>query len=578
MRLLKLTANQPSFHTVRFNESGISLIVAKNVTNDEKNTYNSVGKSLTIALVHFCLGCNKIDDLEEKLPGWIFSLDFDIDGIKYTSSRAASNQDVITLNTEELSLTDFRNKLGKDIFKIEHHVPYLTFRSLISRFIRPTKSSYNDYFIPIAKEQDYARLLNAAYLLGLDIERVVRKEQLKTQFDDVSKLGTRIEKDATLKAFFLNDTGEEDLEINIVKLEEKIKRLDQNIKSFVIAEDYTLVKKEADSISAQLHKLRNEATKLAIAIKNIQQSLAVKPDISKEQLISFYNEAKVVIGEMVLKRLEELEQFNSKILESRSRSLTAELREFENRLAEINSRISSLEHEEDKKLAYLGSHGALDDYTALMKVLSETETKLSSMKQYKQLISEYKTRQQELKMAFAEENLSTEKYLEDVADHIKRNISLFNSLTDSFYADKPSGISITNNDGTNKLRFTINAKITDDAGDGVNDVRTFCYDWALLLGHYNHNVDFIFHDSRIVSDLDSRQMITMLKVAKEKTSLHDYQYILSLNEANLKGVQELLSPEEYKTLVTDNIILELTDESNTGKLLGIQVDLKYSKE
>ncbi|MBQ2912579.1 MAG: hypothetical protein IJE52_02670 [Bacteroidales bacterium] len=62
------------------------------------------------------------------------------------------------------------------------------------------------------------------------------------------------------------------------------------------------------------------------------------------------------------------------------------------------------------------------------------------MKQYKQLISEYKTRQQELKMDFAEENLSTEKYLEDVADHIKRNISLFNSLTDSFYADKPSGI------------------------------------------------------------------------------------------------------------------------------------------
>ena len=73
-------------------------------------------------------------------------------------------------------------------------------------------------------------------------------------------------------------------------------------------------------------------------------------------------------------------------------------------------------------------------------------------------------------------------------------------------------------------------------------------------------------------------MITILKVAKEKTSLHDYQYILSLNEANLKGVQELLSPEEYKVLVTNNIILELTDESNTGKLLGIQVDLKYSKE
>ena len=176
MKLLKLTANQASFHTVRFNESGISLIVARNVTNDDKNTYNSVGKSLTIALVHFCLGCNKIEDIEEKLPGWIFNLDFDLNGIKYTSSRATSNQDVIILNNEELSLTDFRNKLGKDIFRLDSPVQYLTFRSLISRFIRPFKSSYNDYFTPIAKEQDYQRLLNAAYLLGLDIERVIRKE------------------------------------------------------------------------------------------------------------------------------------------------------------------------------------------------------------------------------------------------------------------------------------------------------------------------------------------------------------------------------------------------------------------
>ncbi|MBQ2912580.1 MAG: DUF2326 domain-containing protein [Bacteroidales bacterium] len=116
---------------------------------------------------------------------------------------------------------------------------------------------------------------------------------------------------------------------------------------------------------------------------------------------------------------------------------------------------------------------------------------------------------------------------------------------------------MTNNDGTNKLRFTINAKITDDAGDGVNDVRTFCYDWALLLGHYKHNVDFIFHDSRILSDLDSRQMITMLKVAKEKTSLHDYQYILSLNEANLKGVKNFYHLKSIKLWLPTILFLSL---------------------
>lgn len=578
MRLLKLTSNHDSFHPVRFNESGVSLIVAKNVTNDEKNTYNSVGKSLTIALIHFCLGSNSVEDFKEKLPGWIFYLDFELNGDRYTSSRSTSSQDTIVLNKEELSLTDFRNIMGEEVFNLTQPTPFLTFRTLISRFIRPTKSSYNDYFSPIVQEQDYARLLNAAYLLGLDINRVIQKGQLKEQFDDVKTLGSKIEKDATLKTFFLNDTGEEDLEINIVKLEDKIKLLDDKLNKFIIAEDYTQVQKDADEISVQLQKQRNEATKLLMAIKNIEQSLTVKPDISRQQLLDLYQEANISLNGMVQKRLEDLERFNDKILESRSRSLTQELREFETRLNHTEAKISTLEAEEDKLLSYLGSHGALDDYTALLKLRSDAEAKLNNMRQYKKLISEYKTRQQKLKMAFAEENISTAKYLDDIADHIKKNISLFNSLTDSFYADKPSGISITNNDGTNKIRFNISAKITDDAGDGVNDVRTFCYDWTLLLGHYNHKVDFIFHDSRIVSDLDSRQMISMLKVAKEQTHAHDYQYILSLNEANLKGVQDLLTDEEYKSLVTDNIVLELTDESNAGKLLGIQVDLKYSKD
>lgn len=578
MKLLKLSANQESFHTVRFNESGVSLIVAKSITNQAKDTYNSVGKSLTVALVHFCLGSNKNDAFEEKLPDWEFYLDFDINGVRHTTARATSAQDSIELDGETLSLTEFRDRLGKEAFNLHTPVKNLTFRTLISRFIRPEKSSYNNYFVPIVQEEDYPRLLNASYLLGLDIDRVVSKEQLKAEYDDVKRLGDKLEKDPTIKSFFLKDSGEEDLEISIVALESKIEGLKKDIAAFVIAEDYTEVKIEADQISAQLRKQRNEATKLRIAIKNIQQSLAVKPDITRQQLLDFYQEANVVIGEMVRKRLEDLEKFNAQILESRSRSLSEELRRFESRLGQVEQEIMRLEKEENEKLAYLGSHGALDDYTCLTRLLSESELMLKSQQQYKQLIREYKTRQQELKKAFAEENLSTSQYLSDIDDHIKKNISLFKSLTDAFYADKPSGITIVNNEGTNKIRFNINAKITDDAGDGVNDVRTFCYDWTLLLGHYNHNVDFIFHDSRIVSDLDSRQVVSMLRVAKENTAKCEYQYILSLNEANLKGVEAILTPEEYKELVTDNVILELTDESNAGKLLGIQVDLKYNKD
>ena len=151
-------------------------------------------------------------------------------------------------------------------------------------------------------------------------------------------------------------------------------------------------------------------------------------------------------------------------------------------------------------------------------------------------------------------------------------------MTEQFYEDKTSGITIENNSGTNKLRFDIKAKIMDDTGDGVNEVRTFCFDWTLLKGQYNHSVKFIFHDSRLVSENDPRQVATMLKIALKECVNNNFQYILSVNQSTLDLLAKELSEEEYKALIVDTEVLELNDISDTNKLLGIQLDLNYTKE
>lgn len=118
--------------------------------------------------------------------------------------------------------------------------------------------------------------------------------------------------------------NKKDLEIKIVELETIIKRFKKNIDEFVIAEDYNLIRKEADKISSDLRNLKNNATKLSIAISNIDKSLEIQPDISKEQIIKLYEEAKVELGDMVIKRLDDLEQFNSKLLDNRAKKLIQE--------------------------------------------------------------------------------------------------------------------------------------------------------------------------------------------------------------------------------------------------------------
>mgnify|MGYP003586317487 CR=1 FL=1 len=577
MRLIELRANKDSFKTVKFNNKGMSLIVAKKRTDSEKNTYNSVGKSLIVALIHFCLAAKKNPAFEENLKDWIFYLDFEVNGNKFTSSRSTDKQEIIYVNDKPMTLKEFRDFFAKEVFYINSQIQNLSFRSLISRFIRPSRGSYASYNNYIPKEKEYSQLLNTSYLMGLDISYVIKKNDLMNQIDWVRDLKSKIQKDTTIKSFFSVEKDSE-TDIKIADLEKKISKLQHDIDSFAIAKAYFDVKREADEISRNLHYYKNQYTKIQTAISNIIKSLQVQPDISKKQLEDFYQEANTQLCEMVKKRLDELESFNKKLLTNRIVSLNEEKNKFKQQLLDIDSKINKLSFEEDKRLQYLQSHGALDDYTKMANLLSDYKMELSKLQQFKRLIREYQTKQDETKKDFAEQNILTFKYLDSIRPITQNHLSTFQTLSDQFYYNKVAGITINNNDGNNKLRFNINAKIEDDTGDGINEVKIFCFDWTILKGQYNHCVKFIFHDSRIVSENDPRQVVTMLRVANKECIENNFQYILTINQSTLTAIQAEMSEEEFDKLINKNEVLELNDISDSNKLLGIKIDLDYTNE
>ncbi len=73
MQLIRLSANHESFRTVNFNPSGLTLIVGAHSKLGQ--TYNGVGKSLIVELLHFCLGASRNEEFERKIPQWEFTLD-----------------------------------------------------------------------------------------------------------------------------------------------------------------------------------------------------------------------------------------------------------------------------------------------------------------------------------------------------------------------------------------------------------------------------------------------------------------------------------------------------------------------
>lgn len=134
--------------------------------------------------------------------------------------------------------------------------------------------------------------------------------------------------------------------------------------------------------------------------------------------------------------------------------------------------------------------------------------------------------------------------------------------------------SIKNNMGENLTRYDITAHIDDDASDGVGDVKLFCYDMLLLL-QMKSQMRFLAHDSRLFSHMDARQCTTLFEIANKECQANGFQYIASMNE-NLYDALKAAKDFELEDIIESNIRLTLTDENDTTRLLGLQVNLDYS--
>lgn len=576
MRLIRLTANKESFRTIEFNDSGISIIAAIRLSDDSKKTYNSVGKSLALYLVHYCFGANSTDDFDQKLEDWEFTMEFSISEQNYTLTRKVSNKGYAILNGEEKKIKVVKEELADLVFTLPKNSKYLTFRSLISRFIRGSKGSYIEYdrFIDDEQKNPLAQLRNNALVLGLDSNKVLDKGVLKDKLDKVVELKKNIENDNVLKSFFQAEDSDE-FDLKVADLELKIKSIKESLKTFEIAEDYNEIKLEADNISQKLKDLRNKRTKIQNTINNISKSLEIEPDISRKRLLDFYKRAEFELGDLVKKKLLEIEKFNKKLLTSRQKRLLQDKEMFDERLKSISNEIVRLGRLENQKLKYLDTHGALDEFSQLNKQLGEYSKNLEKIRSFQNLLEEYQNQLEDTKQEFVVKSKETREYLKQTRDVRIEQLSVFRDLTNQFYSDKPSAIFVKNNEGINKIRYDIQAKLQDDAGDAVNEVKIFCFDWTILKNQLNHTVKFIFHDSRITDGMDTRQLATLFKIANAEEG---FQYIISLNQDRLDNLKSELSDEEYEEIINQNIILELSDNSDADKLLGMQIDLNYEKE
>jgi uncharacterized protein YydD (DUF2326 family) len=573
MRLVSLIANKNTFHPVTFNETGLTLIVGKQKETEEdssKRTFNGVGKSLIVDLIHYCLGSNRIPSLEEKLSDWEFQLKFKHENEEFTARRAVKDPTKIVLNNDELKISHFNKTLQDIFFPQLNKYKGLSFRDLLKLFIRTNRSAYEAYdSSDFSGETDYKKQLRLAYLLGLEIGYAIEKCKFKKELEELRKKQKQFKKDELLKSFCVGDSNP-DIELNELSL--KIKKLQVKLRNYKVAEDYHSKQCEANDVTYSLQQLRNKQEMISKALTQVNQSLAIKPDIEPERIYSIYEEANVSLPDLVKNKIQKVTKFHSQLLQMRTRKLAEEKRRLKKILEGILDKVNKLNEQRDALLHYLGTHGALDEYTALSNELAKMKARYNKIVDYQKLLRQYSDKQAQIEMKMKKNNVETNQYLEDIHPLIESNMEAFTTFSKRFYEEKPGGLAVKNNEGDNQVRFDIKAKIQDDASDGINEVKIFCFDMTILTQKHNHLIDLIFHDSRLFSDMDSRQRAIALELASEISTQGNFQYIATINQDQLESSSHQWS-NEIKDAIYNNIVLELTDEGPESKLLGIQIDM-----
>ena len=573
MQLISLEANKPSFNTVKFNPKGLTLIIGKSTSTDKNNTYNGVGKSLLLKIVDFCLGSNKIEAFEQYLSGWEFTLKFKIGEKTFAANRSAEKQNKIYLNGKEFGQTAFNAEMERMLVDIPEDSPYLTFRTVLSRFYRTGRGSYVSS-LATAKEQPFSSLVNNSFLLELDLDYVYQKRNTRKRYQELEKFEKSFKKDPIIREYY---TGDLDVEFEISRLAQDVKKLESDIKNYNVAENYASIQADADSMAEKLSKMKNRLYYLSTSIKSIKHSMSLYQDMDLEKVYSLYGEITELFKEGTLQTLENVTEFHKSIHTKRSERLAKELKKLSSTHFEEEKVKNELQQAFDEKMKLLAKSRALDFFAAINAQLTELKRKLYKLQDYKNISAHSKKEMEEARKELSNQEVTAIEYLEAYKDQGHPVYLCFSDLANEFYPEVPAGISIQNNDGNNQERFKISAKIQNDASDGINEVKIFCYDLNNLINSTVHQFQSIFHDSRLFSDIDPRQRAILLQRAHKLTSASDKQYIATINEDQLTTLKGVLTEEEFEEIF-DTVRLELKDDSPESKLLGVQIDMQYEKD
>lgn len=581
--IVGIRANKDTFKPVSF-KAGLNVVVAQRLESSERrDTRNGLGKSTLIDIMHFCLGSAARKGqgvVIEALSDWIFVLDLVLDGNPISASRSVGNPSEIRIIADTdisgWSLAPRRDMLtGEYVLAVDEWVTLLgtqlfnlpfrdstakyqpSFRSLISYFIRRGKDAYSNPFEHYRKQSEGDKQVNTTFLLGLAWQdasewQVLRDRQKRVE----SLLGKAAQQDL---ADIFGSRGE--LEVAKVRLENRAQQEAQGLETFRVLPQYRRLESRANILTEEIHRATNANIADTRLLDFYRASVADEQEPSLEEVSQVYSDAGVALPGIVLKRLEDVQQFHKQLVENRRQFLNSEISRLERTIGDRNQRTQTAIDERAQLLDVLRTHGALEEYTQLTQLHSQTLAEIHELETRIDMLRKLEDERARLRLDMAQLEQRARLNYEVLRAQRSRAIEIFNSNSETLYS-APGTLAI--DIGPNGYQFRV--EIERSGSTGIENMKVFCYDLMLaeLWAEQTPSPCLLVHDSLIYDGVDERQRALALELAARKAEQNNYYYICTLN-SDMIPWDDFSSDFDFNSYV----VLELADAGPAGRLLGI---------
>ncbi len=572
MYLHAIGSSDPRFKGFHFHD-GMNIVLAERSSDsDERNSRNGAGKSSLVLVMRYLLGGATLDTALSRvheLRDSSFFAEFCTreDGVVERVERPVSAREIYLREAgggfkleSDVDRNWWLNYIARNGYGLQRHDGVPGLENLYGQVFRTTfeATKVED------GESKWKGTTRLGYFMGFPSD-ALDKSREASRISNEKRTVTQ-----ALKSSTLSETGRDQalIEAELVAAKSKRDALTRKVKNFRVDEQYAEHQDRANQLTWDMRDVSDTILVCEERIRLIEEAIATEEPASddgvKEKVKSVYEEAGLLLPEVVLRRYDEVEAFHASVIRNRKLYLSAELEELKDEVRSLREEQRALDEERSSVMKLLDSTVALETYESVVAEVAELEAQVRLLQ--KQLTDAKRVESMSIDVTKAklDAHAALEEQKEAIQEQIDAMASEFSRLSKEVYHDREGLLTVK---VTKAGNLSIKPKIPGDNSGGISGVKTFLLDMVVLRNamKLGRAPKILVHDSELFNGMDERQLGSCLNIAARLSEEDGFQYVVLLNS-------DTLTAAEHNGFDRGDYVLSpvLSDSGDDGGLFGFR--------